>query len=101
MKENEYRFINPIYEPKDDSPFIMNYKRIQLWNKYFFRFENGDNNYDEKITKVFKDLNNKIEKDKIIIDDLIKFINKNCPKADLSSLNDETKNSLKGKLKNK
>lgn len=101
VKENEYKFINPIYEPKDDSPFIMNYKRIQLWNKYFFRFENGDNNYDEKITKVFKELNNKIEKDKNIIDDLVKFINKNCSKADLNSLNEETKNLLKGKLKNK
>ena len=100
VKENEYRFINPIYEPKDDSPFVINYKRIQLWNKFFFRFENGDNNYDEKITKVFKDLGDKMEKDKNIIDDLVNFINKNCPKADLNDLSEDTKNLIKGKLKN-
>ena len=101
VKENEYKFINPIYEPKDDSPFVMNYKRIQLWNKYFFRFESGDNIYDEKITKVFKELNNKIEKDKIIIEDLINFINKNCPRADLNSLREDSKNLIKGKMKKK
>ena len=46
VKENEYRFMNPIYNPDDNVPFVMNYKRVQLWNKYFFRFEDGDNNYD-------------------------------------------------------
>ena len=52
VKENEFRFMNPIYNPDDNMPFIMNYKRIQLWSKYFFRFEEGDNCYDEKINKV-------------------------------------------------
>ena len=36
---------------------VLNYKRIQLWSKYFFRFEEGDNCYDEKINKVVNDLN--------------------------------------------
>ena len=86
VKENEFRFINPIYEEKDNNSFVMNYKRIQLWTKYFYRFEEGDNCYNEIITKVVKDLNNKNNKNIKMIDELINFIKKECPKADISSL---------------
>ena len=101
VKENEYKFINPIYESKDFSPFVINYKRIHMWNKYFFRFEDGDNLYNEKINKVFKDLNNKIDTKDKIIDELINFINKNCKEDTIDSLSQETKNLIKEKMKNK
>ena len=99
VKENEFRFINPIYNPDDNLPFIMNYKRVQLWNKYFFRFEDGDNCYDEKITKVVKDLKSIISKDKIIINDLVNFINKKCPEADITSLTEECQDLIRKKSK--
>ena len=54
----------------------MNYKRVQLWTKYFFRFEEGDNCYDEKIAKVVNDLNNNLKKSKDITNELVNFINK-------------------------
>ena len=99
VKENEYRFLNPIYNPDDNNPFIMNYKRINLWSKYFLRFEDGDNCYDEKINKVVNDLNNTIKKDKEIINDLINFINKKCSGVDISSLSENCQNLIKKKLR--
>ena len=99
VKENEYKFLNPIYNPEDNLAFTMNYKRIQLWSKYFFRFEDGDICYNEKITKVIKDLNNTIKKDKDMINDLIYFINKKCPGVDISSLNAECQNLIKKQSK--
>ena len=99
VKENEFRFLNPIYNPEDTSPFIMNYKRVQLWSKYFFRFEDGDNCYDEKITKVINDLNKTIKKDKEMINDLINFINRKCPGVDTSSLSADCQNLIKRKSK--
>ena len=99
VKENEFRFINPIYNPDDNLPFIMNYKRVQLWNKYFFRFEEGDNCYDEKISKVFQDIKNTVSKDKKIINDLVSFINKKCPDADISGLTEECQNLIRRKSK--
>ena len=99
VKENENRFLNPIYNPNDNLPFIMNYKRIQLWGKYFFRFEDGDNCFDEKITKIVNDLNKTIKKDEDIINDLVNFINKKLPGVDVSSLNPDTQNLFKKKSK--
>ena len=99
VKENEFRFMNPIYNPDDNMPFIMNYKRIQLWSKYFFRFEEGDNCYDEKINKVVNDLNNNIKKDKEMINEFVNFISKNCPNADISNLSEDCQNLIKKKLK--
>ena len=95
--ENEDKFINQIYEPLDNSPFKMNYKLIQLWNKYFFRFEEGSTNYDDKFNKAFREMNNKINKDKKIIDELVKFINEKCSGVDINSLNDDCKNLLQEK----
>ena len=99
VKENENRFLNPIYNPNDNLPFIMNYKRIQLWGKYFFRFEDGDNCFNEKITKIVNDLNKTIKKDEDIINDLVNFINKKLPGVDVSSLNPDTQNLFKKKSK--
>ena len=99
VKENEFRFLNPIYNPDDNLPFIMNYKRVQLWNKYFFRFEEGDNCYDEKITKVLKDLNNSVKKSKEMTNELVNFINKKCPGIDTSCLSEEVQNLIKKKAK--
>ncbi len=99
VKENEFRFINPIYNPDDNLPFVMNYKRVQLWNKYFFRFEEGDNCYDEKISKVFQDIKNTVSKDKKIINDLVSFINKKCQDADISGLTEECQNLIRRKSK--
>ena len=75
----------------------MNYKLIQLWNKYFFRFEEGSTNYDDKFNKAFREMNNKINKDKKIIDELVKFINEKCSGVDINSLNDDCKNLLQEK----
>ena len=99
VKENEFRFLNPIYNPEDNLPFVMNYKRVQLWSKYFFRFEDGDNCYDEKITKVINDLNKTIKKDREMINDLINFINRKCPGVDTSSLSVDCQNLIKRKSK--
>ena len=99
VKENEFRFLNPIYNPDDNLPFVMNYKRVQLWNKYFFRFEDGDNCYDEKITKVVNDLNITIKKDKEIINELIDLIYKKFPEVDTSSLSQDFQNIIKRKSK--
>ena len=99
VKENEFRFLNPIYNPDDNLPFIMNYKRVQLWSKYFFRFEDGDNCYDEKITRVVNDLNKTIKKDREMINDLINFINRKCPGVDTSSLSIDCQNLIKRKSK--
>ena len=95
VKENETKFLNALYDPEDNSPFNMNYKRIQLWNRYFFRFEEGEDNYDEKVTKLANDLKNTIDKDKQMINELINFINKKCPKADISSLTSECQELIK------
>ena len=102
VKENEIRFLNPIYDPEDNLPFVMNYKRIQLWNKYFFRFEDGENCFDEKITKAYNNLNIASKKDKEIINDLVNFIIKKCPGKDINSLSEDCQNLIKKKkLKNK
>ena len=77
----------------------MNYKRVQLWSKYFFRFEDGDNNYNEEITKVVNNLNNVIKKDKEMINDLVNFINKKCSGVDISSLKEECQTLIKKKQK--
>ena len=95
VKSNEFRFINPIYNPNDNLPLVMNYKRIQLWNKYFFRFEEGDNCYEENMTKAFNNLNNTVKKDKEIINNLIDFINTKCPNVDISCLNEECQKLIK------
>ena len=95
VKENELKFMNPIYDPNDNLAFFMNYKRIHLWSRYFYRFEEGEDNYDEKITKVTNDLKNTIKKDKEVINDLINFINKKCSKIDISSLSEECQNLIK------
>ena len=89
VKENELKFMNPIYIPDDNTPFVMNYKRVQLWNKYFFRFEDGDNCYEEQINKVVNNLNDTIKKDNEMINELVNFINKQCYGADLSDLSAE------------
>ena len=73
----------------------MNYKRIQLWNRYFFRFEEGEDDYDEKVTKLANDLKKTIDKDKQMINELINFINKKCPKVDISSLTSECQELIK------
>ena len=99
VKENEFRFINPVYIPDDNKPFTMNYKRIHLWTKYFFRFEEGDENYEENVTKVFHDLNNTIKKDKEVINNLINFINKKCSGVDLSSLSEDCQTLIKKRSK--
>jgi hypothetical protein len=76
VKENETKFLNGLYEPGDNNPFNMNYKRIQLWSRYFFRFEEGEDDYDEKVTKLANNLKKTIDKDKQMINELINFINK-------------------------
>ena len=99
VKENEINFLNPIYNPDDNLPFVMNYKRIQLWNKYFFRFEDGDNCFDEKITKAYNSLNKTAKRDKEIINELVNFINKKCPGIDIKSLSEDCQNLIKKKNK--
>ena len=100
VKDNEIRFLNPIYNPDDNLPLTMNYKRIQLWNKYFFRFEDGENCFEETIIKAYNNLNNSAKKDKEIINELVNFINKKCSGKDINSLSEDCKNLIK-KSKNK
>ena len=94
VKENEYLFLNQAYVENDNTQFVINYKRINLWTKYFYRFEEGDNNYIEIVGKKNKVISENIEKNKRIISDLIKVITKNCKEVDLSGLCSDTKNLL-------
>jgi len=99
VKENESRFINPIFDENDNLPLVINYKRIKLWSKYFFRFEDGDDCYNEKITKIVNELNNNNRKSKEMVNELVNFINKKCPGVDISSLSEECQNLIKKKAK--
>ncbi len=38
IKKNEYIYINPIYKD-DNNPIAINYKRINIWSDFFYRFE--------------------------------------------------------------
>ena len=94
VKENEYLFLNQAYVENDNTQFVINYKRINLWNKYFYRFEEGDNNFNEIVGKKNKVISENMEKDKRIISDLVKVIVKNCKEVDLSGLCSDTKSLL-------
>ena len=40
--KNKKEFLNPIYNKNNDNEIYINYKKIKLWNEYFYKFEKGE-----------------------------------------------------------
>ena len=76
--ENKKKFMNPIFNKKldDNTVFEINYKKIKLWEDYFFRFEKGEKKgkYINLINDKFMKYKNKIKKQQKIIEEMYKII---------------------------
>ena len=96
VKEKQSMFLNPIYDPDNDNPLFINYKKISLWGQYFYRFEKGnDEFYTEVFNKKFNNYKENIAKDKEIIEGFRTFIqNQLKNNIDISSLSEECKNLI-------
>ena len=70
--------MNPIFNKKldDNTVFEINYKKIKLWEDYFFRFEKGEKKgkYINLINDKFMKYKNKIKKQQKIIEEMYKII---------------------------
>ena len=93
IKQNEKKYINKIYNKYKDQFLSFNYKKIKLWEDYFYRFEKGYKQeqyfttYDKKIYNLESELN----KNKDIIGKMSKFIKKYCNNEDIEKLDEENK----------
>ena len=91
--ENKKKFMNPIYKRKiddnininnkdnnnkDNNALNINYKKIKLWEDYFFRFEPGEKKgiYFEKINKILYGYKSQIKKKQKILEEMYKIIEK-------------------------
>ena len=97
IKENEYKFINYIYNPEDNGALIINYKNIKIWSDYFFMFERDNSRYC--IEEYNKKLKKYEDKESNIIDKLSKFIANKCNKEDIEGLPPECKKYVKKYIK--
>ena len=85
-------FLNPIYDPNNLEPMFINYKKIKLWEDYFYRFEKGE----KKETNL--NLFNKVISDKQkLIQELIKIIVEN--RIDISNLSKECQKEIEEYIK--
>ena len=79
--ENKKRFLNPIFNRKKEDNLVLeiNYKKIKLWEDYFFRFEKGEKkgNYINLINDKFKKYKTEIKKKNKILEEMYKIIEKN------------------------
>ena len=93
LKQKKY-YLNPIYDPYNNEPMGINYKKIKLWTEYFYRFEKGEkveiylNLFNKKINEYEKDIENKQK----IIEEMTKIIMKES--IDLSVFSDECKGEM-------
>ena len=82
--ENKKKFMNPIYKRKNDNnnnkdnELNINYKKIKLWEDYFFRFEQGEKKgtYFELINKILYGYKSQIKKKHKILEEMYKIIEK-------------------------
>ena len=76
--ENKKKFLNPIYNKKNEEEIGINYKKIKLWEEYFYRFEKGENNeiYIDLICNKFKEYKKNIKKKQKILEEMYKLIEK-------------------------
>ena len=83
--ENKKNFMSPIYRRKKDNDNInnnnentleMNYKKIKIWEDYFFRFEKGEKKgkYFELINKKLYGYKSQIVKKQKLIEEMYKVI---------------------------
>ncbi len=76
--ENRKKFYNPVFNKKleDNVALEINYKKIKLWEDYFFRFEKGEKKgkYINLINDKFMKYKNKIKKQQKIIEEMYKII---------------------------
>ena len=93
MKQKKH-YLNPIYDPNNNEPLTINYKKIKLWNDYFYRFEKGEkeelylNLFNKKINEYEKTIENKNK----IIEEMTRIIKKQS--IDISNLSNECKKEM-------
>jgi len=93
IKENEKNYINKIYNKDNNQSLTFNYKKIKLWEDYFYRFEKGykvEQYFSLHDEKIFG-LESEINKDKNIIEKMAKFIKKHCQNEEIEKLDEESK----------
>ena len=78
--ENKKRFLNPIFNRKKEDNLVLeiNYKKIKLWEDYFFRFEKGEKkgNYINLINDKFREYKTTIKKKNKILEEMYRIIEK-------------------------
>ena len=75
--ENKKKFMNPIYKRKEnDRELEFNYKKIKLWEDYFFRFEKGEKKgtFNELINNELFEYKHQIKKKQKILEEMYKII---------------------------
>ena len=93
IKENEKKFINPIYDPEDDGELNINYKHIKIWKDYFLRFEK------ENIISILEDDDRKLNKKENTIEKLSKFIGNKYKLNEIEGLDSQDRNLIKKYIK--
>ena len=91
-------YLNPIYDPNNNEPITINYKKIKFWDEYFYRYEKGEQTqkYLKLFNKKVNEYEKKMEKKQNIIDEMAKYlINKS---VDLSIFSEDCKNEIKNYL---
>ena len=93
IKKNEKNYINKIYNKDNDKLLSINYKKIKLWEDYFYRFEKGykEEQYFIIYAKRIYNLESELNKDKNIIEKMAKFIKKHCNNEQIETLDEESK----------
>ena len=97
MLQKKY-YLNPIYDPNNNEPITINYKKIKFWDEYFYRYEKGEQTqkYLKLFNKKVNEYEKKMEKKQNIIDEMAKYlINKS---VDLSIFSEDCKNEIKNYL---
>ena len=106
---NKKKFLNPIYNKKNENKennfgIEINYKKIKLWEDYFFRFEKGEKkeNYINLVNNKFKEYKAIIKQKQKIIEEMYKIIeakNKNLitpeMKKEMGIKEEDKKDSIK------
>ena len=76
--ENRKKFYNPIFNKKleDNVALEINYKKIKLWEDYFFRFEKGEKRekYINLLNDKYMKYKNKIKKQQKILEEMYKIL---------------------------